>query len=366
MKKIGILTFQRTTNYGAQYQNYALQEYLKKYKDLDVSVIDYDNNTVNGIERKLKLNDQRNIKDIVKYLKNGRKKIEKWNRFESFRKEHINMSDFFDKSNINLSRDKYDYYLVGSDQVWNPYITGNDFNYFLSFENNKDKKYSYAASFGNYDYSIEIKESMKKYLSDFKRIAVREESAVDFLKSINVNESTAVIDPTFLLTQNEWNNSLKLCDSDNKYILVYMIDDSSKNIKKIKELAKNEKLKIIYINNDFFNVVGVKNIRDCSPIQFLNYLKMSKYVITGSFHAICMSLIMQKDFYYILNKKLKRNSRIIDLMNDLNISGHDITDTLINTNKKLNYDKINDLLNKKISYSKNILNEYYREWINNE
>lgn len=366
MKRIGIMTFQRTTNYGAQYQNYALQEYLKKLKNLDVKVIDYDNMTVNGIEKKLELKDQKNVKDIIKFFKNGSKKKSKWEKFENFRNEKIVMTDYYDRTNITSIVDKIDFYLVGSDQIWNPYITGNDYNYFLEFEKEDYKKYSYAASFGNYDFSEEIKEKIKDKLTKFHKITVREESAVEFLNDLGIKNSKSVIDPTFLLSRQEWEEKLKLSEDGDDYILVYMIDDPQKNMVKIKKIAKQEKLKIIYINNEFFNINGVKNLRDCSPVDFLNYLKKSKYIITGSFHAICMSLIFQKEFFYILNNKLKRNSRIIDLMEELNINGRDITNNTINTNNSLNYDTIKNLLSIKINNSKNILNGYYEEWIKDE
>ena len=140
-KRIGILTFQRTTNYGAQLQNYALQEYLKQYNDLEVSVINYYNKQIDFAERRTRIKDYKGKKGFVKFFLVGYQRKIKWKNFEHFRKQYINLSNEYTKDNIKQCTNKYDYFLVGSDQVWNTDITDNDFNYMLDFvKDDKDDR----------------------------------------------------------------------------------------------------------------------------------------------------------------------------------------------------------------------------------
>lgn len=366
MKKIGILTFQSTINYGAQLQNYALQEYISNNgENIDTYVINYNNNTVNSIEKKLYLKDQNSIKDFVKYIKNGKSKRNRWYRFEEFRKKYINLTDEYDRDNIKKVDKIIDYYVVGSDQVWNLDITGDDYTYFLDFVKNNHKKYSYAASLGKTKFNMEQSNIMKNLLSDFESVNVREKSAEDFLKGLDLSNVTAVMDPTFLLTKEDWINkfNIKLHNEKQKYILVYMIDNIKENFKKIKKFAKDNNLKIIYITNDFFNIQGVKNVRDASPIEFLNYIYNSQYIITGSFHAICFSLIFNKNFFYILNKSNGRNSRLLDLMKIINIDDNNNITGKSNIEKiNLDYILINDNLKNYVANSREKLNSIIKEW----
>lgn len=366
MKKIGILTFQSTVNYGAQLQNFALQEFISKNnKNLDVCVINYDNKTVNSIERKFNLKDQKNLKDFIKYLKNGRSKKRRWLSFEKFRKEYINLTREYTERDIKRVDSKIDYYVVGSDQVWNLDITGSDYTYFLNFVKDKEKKESYAASLGKTIFTKQESAKISKFLSEFNHINVREKSAEEFLKSKKIKNVNTVMDPTFLLSKEEWERlfELKSINGKNEYILVYMIDNIKENFKKIKKFAKKNKLKVVYLTNDFFNIHKVKNIRDASPIDFLNYIYNSKYVVTGSFHAICFSIIFNKNFYYAYNQHNGRNSRLKDLLNSLNIENdNNITNISIINKCQLDYKKINGILRKQINHSKNSLNDIIKKW----
>ena len=176
-KKIGILTFQKTSNYGAQLQNYALQEYLKQFNALKIEVINYNNENINKSERFSKLSEQHGIKQIAKYFLQKRRKKKKWENFEDFRKKYINLTNEYTKENISQIEKKFDYFVVGSDQIWNTDITANDYNYMLDFVTDDCKKYSYAASIGMDTVPEEKQKEISSKIKKFQQINVREESA---------------------------------------------------------------------------------------------------------------------------------------------------------------------------------------------
>lgn len=360
-KKVGILTFQNTTNYGAQLQNFALQEYLKQSKNLTIEVINYNNENINKVERQIELPDNKSLKQIVKYFLVGKQRKEKWNNFEKFRNKYISLTEEYNKDDIVQIENKLDYFVVGSDQVWNTDITGDDYNYMLDFIKDNSKKYSYAASIGLDN--LTSKEEIISKIKKFKQINVREETAKDLLEQNNIKDINVVIDPVFLIEKEEWINRLKLTPKEGNYIFVYMIDSYKENIKKIKAFANKEHLSVIYINNNIFNTFGVKDVKTASPTEFLEYLYGAKYVITGSFHAVSFSLIFNKNFYYILNNKFKRNSRITDLIKKLDIKNRDITNKKKIDKYSIDYEKINIKINNEIKKSQKIIEEMTQRWI---
>ena len=353
-KKIGILTFQRTANYGAQFQNFALQYYLKS-KNISVETIDYKNERLEDIEKPKPLFKQKSIKNIIKYFKCHKYHQNKWNNFETFRDNYINMSNSYSNSNIAEVNNVYEYIIVGSDQVWNTDITGKDFNYYLSFVEDNRKKMSYAASFGYSKLPEDVKEDALNYLKQFQFLNLREKTGLRIIDKIKNNEKHVVLDPTFLLDKKQYEDIFLLNKKEinEKYIFVYMFDETEKNISFIRQYAQKNNYRIKFVRDGFKEISGVESIRDASPEEFLKLLYNAECVMTGSFHGICLSLIMKKQFYYNLNTTHNRNSRIVDLLDILDLSNRND----YSNNMEINFKKVDEKLNKEIKMSKDILNE---------
>ena len=108
------------------------------------------------------------------------------------------------RSHEDLSRLKADMFMTGSDQVWGPTLNGKyDSAYFLSFVKNVPR-IAYAASFGRTDFTTEILSEYRNLLSEYVAIAVRENSAADLLAQMGIECAGQVLDPTLLLTADEW------------------------------------------------------------------------------------------------------------------------------------------------------------------
>ena len=93
------------------------------------------------------------------------------------------MNDYLSKDSFNINSikdvdEKYESLVVGSDQVWNPELVGNDNTYFLDFADTS-KRFSYAASIGKYS---ALDSSYTSLLEKFTMISVREEKSVVFFK----------------------------------------------------------------------------------------------------------------------------------------------------------------------------------------
>ena len=148
MKKVGIITFHFVNNYGGVLQAYALQNVVSEM-GYDVCIIDYRNWFI-------RLTDAIRIFPISKRIdvifsgfmtmsaRKGRIK-----KINSFVEKELRLSPRVNKFNIFNKCGHFDKYICGSDQIWNPFLTGGvDTSYYLSFVKENCKKIAYAPSFG--------------------------------------------------------------------------------------------------------------------------------------------------------------------------------------------------------------------------
>lgn len=326
MSKSAIITLNDYTNYGNRLQNYALQRYLEKNNQQVETVV---------IKRNIKNKSIKNIfeipiRDLIFKIKEKIlqkiyiSKINKrnWN-IKNFSNKYIKENDkIFSDSCLNLEiSQQYDYFFVGSDQVWNP----NYINYGLSFflkgiEDNK--KNSFSASIGVTDLPNDYLNIMFEELKKFNKISVREKSAKELLEEKIKKEITLLPDPTMLLKKEEWesifSNEIKI---EYKYILIYSLGSIKKSERNfIKNIAKKKNYKIIDISNynsDFYTV---------NPIEFVQLIKNSELVFTDSFHGSVFSILMETPF--IVTKRETANSissRIDTLLEKYSLENRKIT-----------------------------------------
>lgn len=359
--KIGVLTFHETVNYGAMLQTYALQKYIN---DLGIpcEVIDYKDRALLKKERPLKLLEQRSLKGILKYLTCHDYQVSKWAHFEAFKGEYIPMSERpYEKEELPLIAKAYDKIFCGSDQIWNTEITQNDFSYYLDFLEDSKKKYAYAGSFGYSELPEETREKALSCLKDFQSLLVREEEAKAILdEAFGAGAAEVVVDPTLLLSKEQWQAIM----SDTKrgdYIVAYMVDFCEETFDFIRDLAERESCKIIYVHDAIRSQTGMENSRDDTVPEFLNMLNGAKYVVTGSFHALCLSLVLEKQFFYTLSSINNRNSRLITLISHAGIQGRQVIKGVCEDFTPIDYSIVTPRLQKKIEGSKSALRRILEE-----
>jgi len=332
-------------------QAYALQKVLIELK-YDTYILNYDCKKISKLYKQFRPISKNPFKtvyhfinDILEYNKNKERILS----FEKMRKK-MNITERFDDVNY-LNSQKFDesIFITGSDQVWNFDITGGlDDIYFLNFGSDKIKRISYAASIGKNSIPSNIKADFITKVSKISKISIREESGKklinELLPEMNVN---IVLDPTLLLTKNEWLNELPPENfSEEKYILAYVVAKNEEYVKIVNELSKITGLKVIHFEktNNYDNVL--KSVYTEGPLEFVNLIKNAEYVVTTSFHATAFSIIFNKKFWVVPHKTT--GSRVTDLLNKLDISNRAVTtlDEFKNKNydEEIDYNKVNKLL----------------------
>ena len=345
-KKFGILTFQNTINYGADLQLYALTFILKKMGTTPV-VINYINQTIeNREDPKLKnsLQPRSFFKTLFFKIITYRKRLE----FARFKKDNFIFSKKYLKEFENITSE-FNKVIVGSDQVWNTKLTGNDLNYFLYGVPCKIKKYSYAASFGvgsleDLDSHSQIAQALKM----FDCISVREKAGARIVEDLAKKDAEIVLDPTFLLTKKEWikfSKKSKIKTNEKEYLLLYFIKNS-RTLDYAKKYAAENNLSIKYISMRPFVGSKIETITNASPEDFIKLIIGAAAVIAGSYHGFILSLNLNipvcVDFDYT---KGNRNSRMESVINMFNIDNLGVD----SINHKLVFFNNYDFLNKKLT-----------------
>lgn len=329
MRKVAILTINDDGNYGNRLQNYAVQQVLTTLN----TYVETINNQLNIVGKNVW---KKYIKNKIKKILNT-KEIKRYNCFMQFNK-NINFSKInIDKNHIpkNLVK-KYDYFITGSDQVWNPTLGRMSDIDFLTFAV-KEKRIAFSASFGIMQIPKEKEDYYKERLEGIKYISVREERGKEIIKELTGRtEVEVLVDPTMLLSSNQWNEvskrprqlkNLKF----KKYILNYFLGELSEEWEsEIKKVAKENNCEIINIldkDSPFYQT---------GPSEFLYLEKNAFLICTDSFHSSVFSIIYDTPFIVFERKQrglVSMNSRIDTLLSKFKLKNRrfdgKITDELL-------------------------------------
>jgi len=318
MLKVGIITLCDLDNYGNRLQAYAVSETLKSLNCKPVHV-----QYCKGIKSFTnKLFNTNKVARTAFYWYYG---LLKHNSIGSILRKcnRLKLFSSFSKSikHIIISSDRscFDYYICGSDQIWNPDFAGDSF-YFAEFAE-KRKRVSYSASFGVSSLPENVKKRYNQHLCDMAHISVREQAGADIIKEISGKNAQVLVDPTFMLDRSKWHEIAKKPDFQvpGKYILTYFLADTSDETNSyIEKLAKENDLHIISLSNIRKNKYWYAS----GPAEFIWMIENASLVCTDSFHASVFSVLMDSPFIVFkrMDSKATMHSRIATLLQTLRLT----------------------------------------------
>ena len=270
--------------------------------------------------------------------------------FDKFTKKYLRLTKRYNSfEELRANPPEADVYVAGSDQIWNTtFNNGIDPAFYLNF--GKAKKISYAASFATEKLRKGTESFVKEMLDNFNAISVREESGINILKSTGHN-GIVVVDPVFLLSQDQWKSVSDNIGEGKDYILVYSFEKGGAMQKIAEQLSKQHHCPI-YSVGPYKLKYASRNFVNVGPSSFLSLIKNAKCIISNSFHATAFSIIFEKNFF-VVNREDGLNTRMKDLLQK-----YGILDRLISVNvtnqglcSDIDYSKANELLNRDIKLS---------------
>lgn len=343
--KVGILTQPLHNNYGGILQNYALQTVLKRIGCDPITIdIQYATPSMPPFLRVAKmiwrfLKKMRGDKSVLfcdvvsqtRFLNTSQKEQSR------FIKRYIQREVSLIKLDKNFLDGKgYQALIVGSDQVWRPRFSPYIANYFLDFTEGHDVlKLSYAASFGTDTWEGTTDETprLAELACKFDAISVREKSGIEVCKNVFDVSATWVLDPTLLLTKNDYQQALSIPDKTEKTLAVYVLDITPKIEYMIDKISKEKKIKV--------NIIGRPTTKGFPSIEsWLSGIFNCDYVLTDSFHGTVFSILAHKPFITIVNTG-RGASRFESLLGALDLLDHLVIDDCTKVlNKRINFDEV--------------------------
>lgn len=349
-KKAAIISLYGNCNFGNKLQNYAVQEVLKSEGLETVNIVNVPCLNNRKINKKELFKFY--LKGIVHLITNGDTIIdcvdhkdpkERKKNFLRFNKRITNSKHFFSFRRLG-EFNNFDYYFVGSDQIWNPLYGGLSDLALLTFVNTK--KIAISASFGISEISSEFKKRVYKYISQFDFISVREDAGKKIIeREIGRNCVEVLIDPTMMLTAAEWDKILLKPKNhvSKKFITCYFLGPvNEKYQNEIRTLAEKNCCDIVDLTNiesDYYC---------CGPSEFVWLIKNAFCICTDSFHASAFSILYNKPFIAFdrEGKYNRMGSRIETLLRTFHLTCAKYSGDILDMDLTFNYNEPNQILEK--------------------
>jgi hypothetical protein len=324
-KKVGIVTFHRAHNYGAVLQAYALQKVIEECNCI-VGFIDYQHEYFkHGYNIYPSLKTIKSTRKLLSYFKKWlelfldyKHKRLRHSHFQNFINNHLNI---FPEENLEL-----ELVVLGSDQIWNyKYLNGFDKNYFGDINGVISKKtISYAASMGCSKIHSSFLDNFIYNISKIDKIGVRENSLKKYIEKHTKTSVEVNLDPTLLLTANDW-NKLPLPERvKDKYILVYEVHNHPETSATAEKIGKLLDCKIVNLTSKADWRLSPNSFTTASPLDFLSLFKHAEFVVTTSFHGTVFSILFKRNFF-----TMKFGS-------DIDIRSSELLNLLLLSNRQIN------------------------------
>lgn len=327
--KIGILTLPLHTNYGGILQAYALQTVLERMGH-EAWIIDSPCMYTLPLFKKPLAYTKRIVlkyilrEDIVinQEKKSQQERIILQTYTRLFVNKHLHIKHY--TSLKDIKENDFDAIIAGSDQIWRSkyikrLITNKVENAFLYFAKGWNiKRIAYAASFGTdtWEYTKQETQKCQQGIMMFDAVSVRETSGIDLCRKMLKVEAQVVLDPTLLLSMNDYVNLTK--DSKHKVdgeLMTYVLDEHDDMQNLIEQVSKKTGWKTFSSNKKVSDKSIPVEKRIQPPVEnWLIGFRNAQFVITDSFHACAFSIIFNKPFLVIGNAE-RGMSRFTSLLN---------------------------------------------------
>ena len=354
-KLVAVSTFCSWASYGSMLQAYALKQTLKTLGWDSYILID---RAVTTPEIKCRIPKTLNPIALLRGYLNHRlfpAVSRQHKKSYQFMRDNIDIIYYNGYQELALNYLQADYYLAGSDQVFNP--NNPQPGFYFDYVPDKCKLLTYACSMGSTSVPPAQEAVFSKLLRNFTRISVREADNIPVLQKYNPEASYQTnVDPTLLLTADQWRKKEKPYPIKGKYILLYPLYWDNTFNKHIKKLKKDSGCKIIGVFSSGFNRVFCdQKLYDVGVDEFLWLVDHAEAVITSSFHGAVFSTIFEKKVCIVTNPKMP--SRLDNLASIMNIPKCKITEVLF---QNIDYTKSKAVMaterEKSMAYLEEILN----------
>lgn len=313
--RIGIITLRLHANYGGILQAYALQTVLERMGN-EVTLID---KTFTIGKPRWKMALLYAMRSVRKFIL--RQDVEVFYERNVMRDEPVirQNTDKFISRHINLmpvrsygelsGTNRFDAYVVGSDQVLRPLFFGHIEDAYLDFaKHQKVRRVAYAGSFGvdTWEYNSRQTRNCAALVKRFDAFSVREQSGIALAREFLGRDDTVCMpDPTLLLDASDYAALFLSANTPRSKgdLLYYILDNNQEKRLVVETIAKDRNLRPFRVGTGKKGAGTSITDRIQPPIEeWLRGFNDAEFVVTDSFHACVFSIIFRKQFAVIGNK----------------------------------------------------------------
>ena len=349
--KLALMTFHTAANYGASLQAYAFEKFLTD-KGYDCEYINYVNaSRAHEYSMTWHIWDsmkQGKVKNAVAYMLGSPFMTLRKLRFNKFYEKNLRKTKevYRTSEESAVLNGLYDYFVVGSDQVWNPLCNGDDAAFLLDFVEDGQKRVSYSSSFGMSEIDDAHKEVYKVNFDQFKALAVREAIGQKLIKNLTGRDSELVLDPVLLLTKEQWMEVMPKKECKERFIFSYTNRDNQ-TAEFFKTGYKLDGRKHYVLSRytrplDFIN--PQTRVKYCmSPEEFLYVINNAELVVSASFHCLALSIILNRSFVAFVTGDEGKDERILSMLRALGLESRVFHEgmSVEEINAPIDYDVVN-------------------------
>lgn len=320
--KAASITIHRPVNFGSALQTLATQVVWKRL-GVELETIDYIparlqyKNRVKLLFRNKPLSLKKRVATFIT--------MDVINRhiFNKFIRQYVHLTprSYYSYQELKDYCPKADFYLTGSDQVWNSfYNEGFDPAFFLTFLSDDTPRFSLASSFGSAQLIEAEIDPIRTALSKYRLISVREQSAVNLIEQMGLATPTLLPDPTLLLNKEEWESLFPQRSYNQRYVLIYPMSYMDPELFVVaRQAATLLKAEVWCLSP------GLKKYSECdrtlrfrSPEEFVALINQASFVVTNSFHGTAFAINMGRPFTSLIPYNF--GTRIESLLDWLDLS----------------------------------------------
>ena len=352
-------------NYGAILHSWAFARYLRTLPYVnEITILDYTMPKLEGQDLRNPILDcikRFNFPRAFRLIKHYHEHLIKYSRFQQFIKSEMPVSaKSYTQKSLAAEHLDYDALVVESDVVWAPGFTRYkkelfDKSFFLAFDNmRKIKRIAYAPSMANAEFSADEKDCLKELLTNFDGISCREGYEKRVLEELTGGGTIMqVLDPVLLLEATDYSGLIDSPIMKDRYLLLYLpVDNNDLLRSEAVRFAQANSLKILEISTEYkMNSIG-QTLLSAGPREFLSAIYHAEMIFTNSFHAICFSLIFQKQFYAFSRRY---DGKVRDICKQFNLENRFIENGVFADQPPIDYGKVNKTVCEKREMSKSWL-----------
>ena len=354
--KVALLSFHNAFNYGAALQAYALQSTVEDM-GVECEYIDYVNTRRKAAyhmpsQFAAALTEKKYIR-ALRVLLGTPFIVHRGRMFRKFYAAHLHTTEktYHSSQEASELNNRYDKFIVGSDQVWNYDNNGADWAYLLDFVTEDKKKISYSSSFGVRGIPQAYKNAYQTCLAHFDRLAVREEMGVKLVAQLTGRKAHLVLDPVFLVGVGTWDTIRRSIPNKANGDYVFFYTNQKRQVQDFLDTGYPVKGLSFHILSSHVTLSDFINprvrVRTAMPPEtFLNEIAGAKLVVTASFHCLAFAVLYHKPVCVLLSGDPGKDERILSLLRITGMESRILTPetTVQNICEDIDYDRVDAAL----------------------